>query len=621
MIDTVIDFETYYDKEISVARLGNHNYAKASDAYMLSIVNDEIQDVGTVAEIGNKYGRLFTDPNIQFWGANSNFDLTFFEKDYGPSANPWKCILDVCAGQQIPRSLAGAILSVFGRKVDKSQRAAMQGVCYEAMPAEEQQKTLDYCLQDSIEEFALLRKLRPLTAVEDAVAMQTRLLNQKGIRVNLELIEADKTRLERLRWESFRAVPWSAGEAPLSATALSRWAAHHHGVETPKSLAKGDEEFEVWAAMIQRAHPAIAGVVRAMATYRKSNTLLKKLQTCLNRLTDAGRMPMDLLYCGAPHTRRWSSRGFNIQNLDRSPIFCDQMAELFPEECDAEGKHAGIWTRRWIIPDEGCVFGILDFSQIEPRCLADMVGDHALLQAVRDGFPIYEAHARTSMGWKGGKLKEEDEDLYRLAKARVLGLGYGCGAEKFQFVARIMAGLELTPEQALTQTNDFRRSNPLITKYWSALDSQLANAYRRERGDRHLSFTTKAGETLTHYDLEKRIVADPKKKGKTKSTMVSYKAYKDPNAKGRVWNLWGGLLTENITQRYARDVLADSLVRMEDAGIELGFHAHDEVILQLDKSSAEADLKEVENIMCTNPAWCGDVPLAVEGGLHEHYVK
>ena len=97
MIDTVIDFESYYDNVINVKKLGNYNYANLSQSYMVSIVNDEIQDVGTIAEMGNKYGRLFSDPNIQPWAANSNFDRTWFDKEYGFIANPWKCVLDIAA--------------------------------------------------------------------------------------------------------------------------------------------------------------------------------------------------------------------------------------------------------------------------------------------------------------------------------------------------------------------------------------------------------------------------------------------------------------------------------------------------------------------------------------------
>ena len=53
------------------------------------------------------------------------------------------------------------------------------------------------------------------------------------------------------------------------------------------------------------------------------------------------------------------------------------------------------------------------------------------------------------MGWTGGKLKEEDPGLYALAKARVLGLGFGCGKVRFRDLAKSMVGIELTPEEAM----------------------------------------------------------------------------------------------------------------------------------------------------------------------------
>ena len=85
-----------------------------------------------------------------------------------------------------------------------------------------------------------------------------------------------------------------------------------------------------------------------------------------------------------------------------------------------------------IVPRPGKEFIICDLSQIEPRVLAWLCGDTVLLDQLANGVPLYEAHARATMGWTGGNLKKENAELYSLAKARVLGLGYGCGAAKIR---------------------------------------------------------------------------------------------------------------------------------------------------------------------------------------------
>lgn len=73
-----------------------------------------------------------------------------------------------------------------------------------------------------------------------------------------------------------------------------------------------------------------------------------------------------------------------------------------------------------LLAPEGHLLAAVDLSQIEPRVLNWLAGNHQLLQRIRDGFPIYEAHARDSMGWTGGTLKKENPGLYSLAKARCL---------------------------------------------------------------------------------------------------------------------------------------------------------------------------------------------------------
>jgi hypothetical protein len=85
-------------------------------------------------------------------------------------------------------------------------------------------------------------------------------------------------------------------------------------------------------------------------------------------------------------------------------------------------------------------------------------------------------------------------------------------------------------------------------------------------------------------------------------------------------NLFGGALTENITQRMARDILA--IIRLEGAGLPVVFHAHDEVIIEIDDDGSKEEAKaEAERIMCKASAWAQGLPLAVEGSFESSYTK
>ena len=84
--------------------------------------------------------------------------------------------------------------------------------------------------------------------------------------------------------------------------------------------------------------------------------------------------------------------------------------------------------------------------------------------------------------------------------------------------------------------------------------------------------------------------------------------------------LWGGLLAENMSQALARDIFSDMLVRISNEGINIIFHVHDEVVIEVDEADAEKTLETVIEIMSTPPKWI-DLPLAAEGKILERYEK
>ena len=140
------------------------------------------------------------------------------------------------------------------------------------------------------------------------------------------------------------------------------------------------------------------------------------------------------------------------------------------------------------------------------------------------------------MGWTGGKLKDEDPELYLLAKVRVLQLGYGSGWHKFaetvaqygqqqildmgfsrkdeirfqEFANTYQPGKgNLYPtlsEQerrqwvnAYIQVSDFRAKNPKITAMWKKFDREYKMA--AAEGDDY-SFEIPSGRTLKYFSCQ-----------------------------------------------------------------------------------------------------------------------
>jgi len=93
---------------------------------------------------------------------------------------------------------------------------------------------------------------------------------------------------------------------------------------------------------------------------------------------------------------------------------------------------------------------------------------------------------------------------------------------------------------------------------------------------------------------------------------------------GRVY-IWGGYLTENVVQAISRDILAEAVVRCEDAGrdigLRIGHHIHDEVIgLVLAEYGPQALEIEIAALR-HRPEWAPDCPLDAEGHINRRYSK
>ena len=76
----------------------------------------------------------------------------------------------------------------------------------------------------------------------------------------------------------------------------------------------------------------------------------------------------------------------------------------------------------------------------------------------------------------------------------------------------------------------------------------------------------------------------------------------------------------NCTQAIARDILAEAMDRLEEHGMQIVAHVHDEVIIEA--PVGKYTVEEACRIMAENPKWCKDLPLAAAGYVApEYYFK
>lgn len=591
MKTAAIDFETYYDDTFGITLQGTRNYIFDSrfDAYMVTIKTDT----------GIEYAgppMLFDWSQIsgegwQWIHHNASFDELVLQRLRRDGVVPLNavpefthCTADLCAYLGGPRNLAGASKFFLNQEVSKDTRTAMKGQKWATMTPDFRKEVTKYAMRDAELTLDLWVKLSSQWPDnERLLSRHTRAVAWDGVPLDVPALDRAIPELERRNWEAGTRIPWyhEGEEKPLSPRALAEQC-RKVGIEPPPSLAKDSADCAAWEDKYGDTYPWVA----AMREYRRTNTLLERLKAMRARVTPAGDMNFGLLYFGASVTGRWSGAdGVNVQNLPSKPMF-------------------GVDFRSLIKAPPGYRFLNADLSQIEPRCLAWLVGNEPLLQKLRDGMAIYEAHARTSMGWTGGKLKNEDAHLYALAKARVLSLGYGAGAEKFVIMAANY-GIKLTLEEADSVVQAFRASEPLVcgrNGLWNQLQDGMTRAAAK-REDYHVELPS--GRLL-------RYMRPSRMGGLTAETVSGRGIIR------KKW--WGGSLTENLVQATARDVFSSFIPVIEyELGLPIMFHVHDELTCLVKEDKAEDALRDLLQVMRTPPDWMPGLPLDAEGKIVDTY--
>lgn len=627
-----LDFESDYDNTYGIAECGVYGYLHHPkfNPYLMSVWGEDIQWVGHPSEF-KEWHKVFTSGGML--AHNSGFDRQVMErceelgiikyhKMHGRC--DWFCTANMSVYLGGPRSLKDAVKQLLGIEVSKEMRNYMKGKTWEQAVAEGKSEQLkQYALDDAKYCYELWTKYNSQwPEVERRTAEITFEQTQRGVAVDVGLLDAALPVVAEARTVAFRNIPWSderdeAGDLikPLSALAFKAWC-KEEGLPVPSTTEAKNPEFLKW----QEEH-ADCSVVKAMQTYRSANAMILKGETLRSQVRPDGRYPFDMKYFGAT-TGRWSAgyederasgTGFNIQNVYKETLY-------------------GLNLRQALIAGPGKKFVISDYSAIEPRCLAWLCDDQKFLDAIRAGVPLYEAHARASMGWTGGVLKKENPKLYALAKARVLALGYGAGWAKFIFMAKNYGAGEclLEPiterqrrafESYIARTNqqekveefrtekdwteavnawiavtDFRASNPLIKLLWERLETDC-----RKCTGTDYKVELPSGRILPYFNVQ------------SLGGLVVQKTMGDMRLK-----VWGGFLTENVCQAVARDVMRDAIIRLEDAGIETLFTVHDEIVCEVDKNFPK---EEIRSIMNVTPEWMPGLPLEIEQDETDYYKK
>jgi len=112
-------------------------------------------------------------------------------------------------------------------------------------------------------------------------------------------------------------------------------------------------------------------------------------------------------------------------------------------------------------------------------------------------------------------------------------------------------------------------------------------------------------------------------KVKNKYQITALKAAFTPAARDPQWprhTLWRGLLLENLVQATCAELLRNTIRQCEKEKLNVIFHVHDEIILEVPKHKADNACKRLQDIMCTPPENM-DIPLQAEPVIMTRYGK
>lgn len=176
----------------------------------------------------------------------------------------------------------------------------------------------------------------------------------------------------------------------------------------------------------------------------------------------------------------------------------------------------------------------------------------------------------------------------------------------------------------------WRKNHPNTVKLWrvlrdaameaasfdgSKIETSMGRTTFRRKG-RYLMMELPSGRSLFYLDPKIEEVTTPWGAKQTAVTVVTTDSMTKQLTR-RI--LTSAILTENLVQASCRDLLKESMLRLERNRFEIVMHVHDEIISLVDEGTRS--VKEFEEIMSQTPDWAKGMPLLAKGGYRSKRYK
>jgi DNA polymerase len=679
-----LDFETYYStkNKYSLRHLTTEAYVR----------DPRFQVIGVGVSTGLEAPTWMNSPAFQKWSAqvdwskvrclahHAHFDGLILSHHYGVRPGFWVDTLSMAReihGVEVSGSLAKlAEYYKAGRKGDAA--VAADGKWLVDFTPAEWAAYGEYCCNDVALTREIFLAMYPDMSIASirGIDMMVRMFTEPSLLVNAPFLgeyrdwdRSEKQRLletvlaldmrfdhtdEQIRdavmsGDKFAAALIRLGVDPPTKVSAAKTKSAGKPVET-WALAKTDPGFQALLEYGGENAEVVQALARARLAVRSTIN-----ETRADRLLAAGKqgrpVPVYLKWYAAHTGRAGGGDKMNFQNLER---------------VDPTGKDPRKGSlRKSLIAPPGHKLVVVDSSQIEARVLAWVAGAQDLLQLFRQsdetGLDFYAARGADFFGYPLSKEKTPHER--QIAKALVLGLGFGMGwkkcatellkgmlgtdpvvfvgddakkygvdlerfADKFAGEAR-GAKTRLSPDDfeihaavAERFVEQYRRTSPRIVRLWKDLQAAIPDMCHPDAESRGIGF----GPLVLGYHRARMPdgsyirYPDLRETGRDDYDRPIY-TYMG-RGKSRL-KLYGGLLTENVVQGIARCVVFDQALRIQSRIRDWGGHVvmtvHDEVVSMVPGEHARAALAASLQEMRTLPSWCEGLPIAATGGIGQDY--
>lgn len=465
-----------------------------------------------------------------------------------------------------------------------------------------------YCAQDVTSMRDVHKKLRGFpTEDEREIWLVDQRMNDRGLDIDVEFAKAAVAASEANKERDLGRMGEITGlPNPNSVSQLKGWLIDRGiGVD---SLNKASVEDLL-------AKPDLDPEAREVLELRQSVALSSgaKYTSALNAVCSDGRLRGTLFFGGA-HTMRWAGRIFQPQNLPGAKLPKEDWkieAAIMDVKMGEPTTQAEL--KSLIRPMIKGPIIACDLSQIEARVLGWLADERTVLDAYRAGKDLYSVTAAEMYDTPYEEVvADPQETLRKKGKTAVLALGYGGGANALKAF-----GAPGSDDELWDQVNLYREANPSIVQFWRDMEKAFIEGgkvgkveFIKDGSDRYLHLPS--GRCIVYRNCTKKRVLD--KRGREREQLFR----KDPRAKGYPTSVYGGRISENVTQAVARDFIASSMVDIDRAGYGLLTSVHDEVLVE---GGTESALLDIGRIMTTLPEWAPDFPLSCDGGIMGRYVK